>query len=371
MDGVITISTHNGSQVSIGHNLRIPQIVDRENEKWRRAHPNDTEPRIDPDGVHEIWKHEDLKDVYAKLFDESVREFNDRQIKNGHPEREIRNYLNYIKANEKKDAKARHPIYEMIFMVGSTANPIPADVAKEILKEMAETFETMNPHLYVTGEYYHQDEVGQPHLHLSYVPFTDCASRGPKVQNSLKAALKQQGIEGVNKHDTAQMRWEAQMNLELEKICNRYGYQVDHYQRNQNVKHLSDEEYKLQKKIEEKKEQLAQIQSLPMGKVVVNKARLEELESLEQTYQKELQKIEIAERDLKAAQNEFVAYKVRYEELQKRQQNFENCVNEEANRKLSMMTDHALAFINQKGLWEAFVQWTQSIKEKLSQTMKW
>ena len=56
------------------------------------------ELRIDPDGHHEVWKHEPLSEVYEYLFGESVREYNEKQIKHGTPDRCIPNYLNYIKA---------------------------------------------------------------------------------------------------------------------------------------------------------------------------------------------------------------------------------------------------------------------------------
>ena len=39
MSNVTTISTANGTTVSIGHNLRVPEIVKRENEKWSEKHP--------------------------------------------------------------------------------------------------------------------------------------------------------------------------------------------------------------------------------------------------------------------------------------------------------------------------------------------
>lgn len=46
-----TISTHNGSAVRQAHNLRTKACVEKE-------------PHINPDGVHETWQHETIREAY-------------------------------------------------------------------------------------------------------------------------------------------------------------------------------------------------------------------------------------------------------------------------------------------------------------------
>ena len=72
----VTISTHNGSAVRQAHNIRDARCVEKE-------------PHIDPNGVHETWAHESVRDAYKRLFNDSVQRYNERQER---PERRIKDY---------------------------------------------------------------------------------------------------------------------------------------------------------------------------------------------------------------------------------------------------------------------------------------
>lgn len=355
----ITISTHNGSTVALGHNRRLPEIINRENEKWREKYGED---RIHlSDDTHETWKDEDLKEVYDKLFKESIEEFNQRQLAERHPDRCIKDYLQKIRAEEGQKKGARHPCYEMILSIGSKNNPVDESYAKEILKQAYEKFQEKFPQFYMVGAYLHLDEAN-PHLHIDYIPVAKACNRGPRVQNGLKQSLKEMGIEGDSKKNTAQMKFERIMNDELETICNSYGYNVLHPQRGTKVEHLTNEELKLMESIAEKRAELEAVINLPIGKVMVNKGRLSELEQIEAIYNKEKTLIEQAKRDLTAAGNTFEAYDKAMKGLQNDRANFDTKVNQAANRKLNVSKNNANAFIVAYGLTDAFKQYCSQVE---------
>lgn len=351
----ITISTHNGSTVALGHNRRIEAIIKRENEKWKEKYGEDRIHFDKPNG-HEIWHDEDLKDVYEKIFKDSIEEFNQRQSANSHPERVINDYLQKIRAEERQKKAAKHPCYEMILSIGSKNNPVDEAVAKEILKQAYEKFKEKFPQFYVVGCYFHNDEA-TPHLHISYIPVAKRCNRGPQIQNGLKQSLKEMGIEGDSKRNTAQMKFERIMNDELEQICNAYGYKVIHPQRGTKVEHLTNEELKLMESIAEKRAELDELSRLPLNKVLVNKGRLSELEAIEATYKEEKALIKKAKKDIKAATNTFEAYDKAYKSLQKDRARFDSKVNEAANRKMRIANNSATSFIVAAGLADAFQQY--------------
>ena len=91
-----TISTHNGSAVSRQHNLRNPKVVSKEE-------------HIRVNGHHETWVDEDPRKVYDELFGKAQKEYNERQIAAGRPNRCIDSYYNQIDKSAQK-----HTTYEMI-----------------------------------------------------------------------------------------------------------------------------------------------------------------------------------------------------------------------------------------------------------------
>ena len=86
IENEVTISTHNGSQVSRQHNLRNPKVIVKED-------------HIDPNGHFEVWKDEDPKAAYEKLFGEAVRAYNAKQTRE---ERKITDYYRQICQDKKK-----------------------------------------------------------------------------------------------------------------------------------------------------------------------------------------------------------------------------------------------------------------------------
>ena len=284
----ITISTNNGTRISLAHNRRDRQMIEQENAKWAEKHPN--ELRIDPNGHWEEWKNEGLKKTYEKLFADSVVAYNEKQLKAGKKSRVISDYLGELRAKGGSSKNAKHPLYEIIYQAGSKEHPVEEAVGRQILRELYEGFAERNPHLYVLTAHYHADEAGSGygktagHLHLTYIPVATGCKRGPETQNSLSSALRQQGIEATAYSKTEQMEWERRENAALEALCRKYGYEVVHPQAGTKQEHLSVEEFKLKKEIEAAEERLEQVAALPLGKALVSKGRLEEIEKTEAEY---------------------------------------------------------------------------------------
>ena len=214
-----TISTHNGSAVRQAHNLRTKACVEKE------AH-------IDPNGVHETWKHESIVQAYHRIFDDAVADYNSRQPR---ADRQIRNYLANIRKDEKK-----HDCYEMI--IGIYGDDCTTEQGYQIMREFTDGWQERNPNLELIGAYYHADEEGKPHVHLDYIPVAHGYKNGMHTQNGLVKALGEMGFQKIGKA-TAQIRWEARENAHLDKLCQKYGIKVEH-PRAQGVQHLHTEVYK-------------------------------------------------------------------------------------------------------------------------------
>lgn len=244
IENEVTISTHNGSQVARQHNLRNPKVIAKED-------------HIDPNGHFEVWKDEDPKVAYERLFGEAVRAYNAKQPRE---DRKITDYYGQICQDKKK-----HPVYELIIGIyGKKADGTPIcskNDGKRILRAFVEDWERRNPHLKICGVYYHCDEsvgvngsqVG--HVHIDYIPVGDGFTRGMVTQSSLSRALEQQGFQSQGINNTAQMQWEARENQFLSTLCTHAGYEVIHNKGNK--EHLDTATYKKVKDLQELQERQA------------------------------------------------------------------------------------------------------------------
>jgi hypothetical protein len=251
-----TISTHNGSSVSRGHNLRKKNIVDKEE-------------HIDPNGVHETWVDEAPRMAYERLFGDSVRAYNDKQSR---ADRKIDDYYNHVRADEK-----RHNVYEMIIGVYPAEGEIVSDspeaepaegtvktdkqteTCKEILKDFVNDWKRRNPNLEMVGAYYHADEQGKaPHVHIDYIPVAHGYKKGPGTQTALVKALGEQGFT-IQPKRTAQMQWEKSENDYLESLCVKRGLNVEHPQQGHGVEHLHTKTFKAQKEVAEETQRAVEL----------------------------------------------------------------------------------------------------------------
>lgn len=228
---MVTISTHNGSVVHQAHNIRAEKTVSKEE-------------HIDPNGKHETWIHESERHAYHRLFDDSVKAYNEGQAR---ADRQIKNYYNSVRDDVKK-----HTSYEMIIGIyGKDENGVyqcSEEQGREIMKAFVDNWKERNPNLELIGAYYHADEQGEPHCHIDYIPVAHGYSRGMETQTGLVKALGEMGFEKVGKV-TAQIQWEHRENDYLTKLCQERGLEVAH-PKEEGREHLATETYKATKALE-------------------------------------------------------------------------------------------------------------------------
>ena len=168
-----TISFMNG-EGSLGHNTRafIAANVDADRTK---------------DNITLV--HEDLKKVYHKLFDDSLKKYNAKQKRK---DRQIKNY--YDKISRSKQEKL---FYEVIVQIGNRDDT-------------------------GVGSAIHMDEE-TPHVHIDFVPFSTDNKRGLEIKNSLKGALASRGFESEGKGNTEWQQWSEAEKEDIAMIMQKYG----------------------------------------------------------------------------------------------------------------------------------------------------
>lgn len=249
-----TISFINGKG-SIGHNARsfIADNVDASRTK---------------NNVTLI--HEDIKQVYHKLFDKALDEYNAKQKRK---DRQINSY--YEKISRSKQEKL---FYEVIVQIGNKddtgVGSSAAEVATWVLKDYVKMFQHRNPQLYVIGAYIHLDEE-TPHLHLNFVPWVSGCKRGLETKTSLKAALATRGFASECKGNTEWKQWAEAEKDDIALIMRRYG--IDWKKKNTHNPHLSVLDYKKQERAKE----VAALEEELEGAQVVLELKEKRIESLD------------------------------------------------------------------------------------------
>lgn len=185
------------------------------------------------------YKSQDIEDAFHELFDEAVKEYNNKQSR---PCRRIENYYEHI-----RNSKREEVFYEAIVQFGSvhdaSCDSERGETAKKMLDDYMKSFQKRNPNLHVFNAVLHMDEAS-PHIHIDFIPYytkgrTNSLSKGV----SMKAALNEQGFQASNKMNNRLVAWEASERKVMESIINSYGYERE--EMNANYKHLSVEEYKI------------------------------------------------------------------------------------------------------------------------------
>lgn len=255
-----TIATHNGSTLNQGHNRRDIKYTSKDG-------------HIRENGHVEIWKDESLREAYRRIFSDAQKEYNERQKRS---DRKINDYYQKVK----NDAK-RHICYEMIIGVYKAPQVSEKD-KREIMKKFVDSWQARNPNLELVGAYYHADEVGEPHVHIDYIPVADC-TRGMSKQNALNSAFEQMGYHGTSIKNTPQMAWQRAQNQELERLCKERGITIEHD--TEKKKHLSVREYQEMKEHTDKQKKRldkALKKDLPSKKgLIFKRYSKDDLETLE------------------------------------------------------------------------------------------
>ena len=211
----------------------------RDYEKIGKEFPDNIDQNLTEQNITIVDK--DIREAYQEFFGEALQEYNQKQKR---ADRKIEDYYEHIS----KSKNGEKLFYEDVLQWGKKEdfqdNPELKEIAKECLKEYAETFEKRNPNLKLIGAYIHMDEVS-PHLHLDYVPVAHGYSRGLKTRNSLDKAMKEMGFqpEKESRKNNATRLWKDNERQYFGELCRNRGLEVEeerHYDR----KSLSVEEYK-------------------------------------------------------------------------------------------------------------------------------
>lgn len=229
--------------------------------------------------------HSDIKQVYHELFNEALERYNAKQKRS---DRKIDDYYEEI-----RQGKQEKLFHEVIFQIGNkddmNVKSAEGQLAKEILIEFMQDFQSRNPNLYVFSAHLHMDEE-TPHIHIDFVPFIRNSKRGLDTRVSLKGALGEQGFHGGTRGATEWNQWIEAEKQELSKVMERYG--VEWLQKGTHNKHLSvldfekqeraKEVAELDKRIERSETTLHEVQQLVDSRL----DRAEELAGISERLQK-------------------------------------------------------------------------------------
>lgn len=321
-----TISFHNGTVWSRGHNIRDERYTSKQKHINSSLSANNITICDTP-----------ARQAYEEIFGQAVQEYNDRQARK---DRKIDCYYDKIRHDKRK-----HPVYECIVQIGDrndTGNN--AELEKQALVKYSEMWAERNPNLHLVGAYIHCDEPdGTVHLHCDYIPVAEC-SRGMRIQNSLDKALRQQGLQSININQTAQMAWQTQERNALMSICQELSIDVQLNQKRTNGRrHLSTAEYKAERqKLEQDIEQelqplrdelqeytdikrdfktiALQTTKIPLvKKVVVSESELQEVENQAKSYRAVRRQLETLESKEKNVAEKEIKLQVKETELAERE----------------------------------------------------
>lgn len=137
---------------------------------------------------NEVLVSRDIADVYAEAFGEAQAAYNAAQVAKRHPERQISDYLEHVRADKKLNEA-----YEFVVQVGNIDERPPEALCAAILRDFETEFEKEHgEHFRVVQAVIHMDEA-TPHMHMQVVPVAE-SKRGLAVQNSLNKAIEQAGF---------------------------------------------------------------------------------------------------------------------------------------------------------------------------------
>ena len=162
-----------------------------------------------------------LEHAYEKLFQESYEKWLEKEHRKSRAKNAPPTYYEKIEQDKKK-----HLSYEVIWQIGDMddtgydTNPEDAKIAEEILKEFAMHIMLDLPNvtyisknkiedpdwkppfdagIIITNFALNGDE-STPHLHMTFVPYSDNCSRGQQTQNALSQTFARMGYKTTMKH---------------------------------------------------------------------------------------------------------------------------------------------------------------------------
>ena len=225
------------------------------NHNSRKFHAKNTDPNRTENNIE--YCNEPIREVYHKLFDEALKQYNEKQTR---ADRVIPDYYEKILSS-----KQEKPFHELILQIGDKDNMSATTEdgarAKEILDEYYRDFQARNPNLYVFSAHLHMDEA-TPHLHIDFVPFITGSKRGLGTRVSHKKGLAAQGFEGGTRGDTEWNQWVQSEKEQLAAVMERHG--IDWLHKGTHEKHLSVLDYEKQQRAKEIAEMKTQAQEMEL-----------------------------------------------------------------------------------------------------------
>lgn len=149
----------------------------------RLFRPSNVDHSRTPDNITLV--KEDIQDAYHRLFDESVKKYNDLQKRN---DRKIKNYFDKIYRSKKEK-----PFYEFIVQVGNQTDQPDQKKCVDVLEEFNQMLQTDYPNMKIFNSVIHVDE-STPHLHLDYIPIGEGYKKGLEKRVSMQKALQNLGF---------------------------------------------------------------------------------------------------------------------------------------------------------------------------------
>lgn len=185
------------------------------------------------------YKRQEIEDAFHELFDDALKEYNDKQTRK---DRVIDDYYSHL-----KNSKRESPFYEAIIQFGNTddtpCGSERGEIAKQMLDEYMKDFQKRNPNLFVFNAVLHMDEAS-PHIHIDFIPYyTVGRNNGLQKGVSMKAALIEQGFAPKGTKNNQLVLWEASERKAMEKIL--HDHKFVRAEKQDYHKHMSVEDYKL------------------------------------------------------------------------------------------------------------------------------
>ena len=138
---------------------------------------------------NEVLVSRDIAEVYSEAFGEALAAYNANQVAKRHPERQIPDYLEHVRADKKLNEA-----YEFVVQVGNIDERPPEALCAAILRDFEREFEqAYGEHFRVIQAVVHMDEATS-HMHMQVLPVAE-SKRGLAVQNSLNKAIEQSGFD--------------------------------------------------------------------------------------------------------------------------------------------------------------------------------
>lgn len=187
-----------------------------------------------------IFIQENIKEVYHKLFDEALQEYNAKQTRK---DRIIADYYEHIRLSQRLKL-----FHEVIFQLGDKDFQ-DKEILKSMLCEFMKDFQKNNPNLYVFNAVLHMDEA-TPHLHIDFVPVATKQKLGLRKKVSLKGALAEQEFKSKDRKHTEWQVWCDNQKQILGNIAISHGFEVEH--KDVSRAHLNCDDYREQRQLVDK-----------------------------------------------------------------------------------------------------------------------